>query len=165
MLKSKSMIMLLGIAAFAVMVVGAWLWVNRYAAEASPDTIVDASTAHQRARAGDIVLVDVRRPSEWQSSGVPESGHAITMHQDGAAFVEQLRRAAAGNAARPIALICATGGRTTWLLPQLKKAGFANVLNVAEGMFGSGHGQGWLKRGLPVRRWQGPQSAAPVLAK
>ncbi len=165
MAKSKPMIMLLAVAGLAALVAGAWFWANRYAAEASPDTIVGAATAHQRARAGEIVLVDVRRPSEWQSSGVPESGHAITMHQDGAAFVEKLRRAAAGNITRPIALICATGGRTTWLLPHVKKAGFTNVLNVAEGMFGSGHGPGWLKHGLPVRRWLGPQSAAPVLAK
>lgn len=158
---------MLSIAAAGLMVLAAaaWLWATRYAAEASPETIVDARTAHKRARAGEIVLVDVRRPSEWKSSGVPESGHAVTMHQDGATFIAKLRHAAAGNVARPIALICATGGRTTWLLPHLKKAGFANVLNVAEGMFGSGHGRGWLKHGLPVRRWVGPQSTAPMLAK
>jgi rhodanese-related sulfurtransferase len=162
----RSMIMTLGGVAMVVLVaLGAWAWINRYAAEASPETIVDAAMAHERARAGEIVLVDVRRPSEWKSSGVPASGHAITMHQDGAQFLAKLRQAAAGNLARPIALICATGGRTTWLLPHLQKAGFTNVLNVAEGMFGSTHGKGWLKHGLPVRRWLGPQSASPELAK
>ena len=162
----RSMIMTLGGLAMVVLVaIGAWAWLNRYAAEASPETIVAAAMAHDRALAGEIVLVDVRRPSEWKSSGVPASGHAITMHQDGAEFLAKLRQAAAGNLARPIALICATGGRTTWLLPYLQKAGFTNVLNVAEGMFGSTHGKGWLKHGLPVRRWLGPQSTSPELAK
>jgi rhodanese-related sulfurtransferase len=160
------MIVTLGAVGLVVLgALGAWAWLHRYAAEASPETIVDASSAHARASAGEIVLVDVRRPSEWKKSGVPESGHAITMHQDGAQFLAKLRRAAAGNVTRPIALICATGGRTTWLLPHLQKAGFTNVLNVAEGMFGSPHGKGWLKHGLPVRRWLGPQSTSPKLAK
>lgn len=162
---SKPTLLTLAAASLALLVAAAWLWINRYAAEAAPETIIDAPTAHRRATAGEIVLVDIRRPNEWKSSGVPVSGYAITMHQDGASFIEKLREAAAGNVTRPIALICATGGRTTWLLPQLKKVGFSNVLNVAEGMFGSGHGQGWLKRGLPVRRWAGPQSSAPQLAK
>ncbi len=162
---SKPMLPTLVVAGFVVLAAAGWLWVNRYAAEAMPETIIDAPTAHRRATAGEIVLVDIRRPSEWKSSGVPESGHAITMHQDGATFVAKLRQVAAGNVTRPIALICATGGRTTWLLPHLKKVGFANVLNVAEGMFGSGYGQGWLKRGLPVRRWAGPRSSAPAQAE
>ena len=120
----RSMIMTLGGVAMVVLVaLGAWAWLNRYAAEASPETIVAAAMAHDRALAGEIVLVDVRRPNEWKSSGVPASGHAITMHQDGAEFLAKLRQAAAGNLARPIALICATGGRTTWLLPHLQKHG------------------------------------------
>jgi rhodanese-related sulfurtransferase len=158
---SKSMLLLLAVTGFVVLTAGAWLWLNRYAAEAAPETILDAPTAYQRAAAGEIVLVDIRRPSEWQSSGVPQNGHAITMHQDGATFIEKLRQAAAGNITRPIALICATGGRTAWLVPHLKKAGFENVLNVAEGMFGSRYGSGWLKRGLPVRPWTGPASSLP----
>ena len=165
--RHRSMFVTFGAVGLVVLgALGAWAWLNRYAAEASPETIVDASSAHERARNGKIVLVDVRRPSEWKKSGVPESGHAITMHQDGAQFLAKLRQAAAGNVTRPIALICATGGRTTWLLPHLRKAGFTNVLNnVAEGMFGSSQGRRWVKRGLPVRRWLGPQSAAPPFAK
>ena len=33
---------------------------------------------------------------------------------------------------------------------RLAEAGFASVLNVPEGMLGSGAGPGWVKRGLPV---------------
>ena len=51
----RSMIMTLGGLAMLVLVaLGAWAWLNRYAAEASPETIVDAAMAHKRARAGEI---------------------------------------------------------------------------------------------------------------
>ena len=68
----RSRIVTLGGVAMVVLVaLGAWAWLNRYAAEASPETIVGAAMAHERARAGEIVLVDVRRPSEWKSSNTP----------------------------------------------------------------------------------------------
>lgn len=163
MRRSRSIIVTLRASALlALTALGAWVRLNRFAAEASPETIVDAPTAHERARAGEIVLVDVRRPSEWKKTGGPETGHAITMHQDVGPFLAKLRQAAAGNLAHPIALICATGEHSTWLLLQLRKVDFTNVVNVAEGVFGSGYGKGWLKRGLPVRRWLGPRSGRPL---
>ena len=47
------------------------------------------------------------------------------------------------------------------LQAELKKAGFTNVINVAEGMVGGPHGQGWIKTGLPIRPGTGPRVRQP----
>jgi rhodanese-related sulfurtransferase len=140
---------------------GIWAWQMRYAVSGDGGRFMEVREANARAKKGDIVLVDVRRPSEWRASGVPASGYAITMHQNAASFVKQLLAATGGRRDRPLALICATGGRTTWLQPQLRKAGFTNLFNVTEGMYGSRYGAGWLRKRLPVRKWTGASSRKP----
>lgn len=154
-------ISLLGVALLMVAAAGWWTWQTRYAVSGSQGNFLEVRQAHSRAKAGEIVLIDVRRPSEWRASGVPASGHAITMHQDGRRFVSQLLAATGGDKARPLALICATGGRTTWLQARLRQAGFTNLINVTEGMMGSRYGAGWLKKGLPVRQWTKQSSSKP----
>ncbi len=141
--------------------VGIWSWQTRHAVSGDQGRSLEVGAAHKQALAGDIVLVDIRRPSEWQASGVPASGYAITMHQDGRTFLNQLLAAAGGDPSKPLALICATGSRTAWLQPRLLKAGFTNILNVSEGMMGGRNGSGWLKKGLPVRKWTGPEASRP----
>lgn len=137
-------------------------WQIRYEWAGSPGRHLEVRAAHAKARAGEIVLVDVRRPSEWRASGVPQSGYAITMHQNGEQFIAGLLKATKGRKDKALALICATGGRTTWLQAHLGKAGFTNLYNVTEGMMGSRHGAGWLKKGLPVRRWTGAETNVPA---
>lgn len=148
-------------AAFVVATAGWWTWQTRYAVSGSQGNFIEVRQAHTRAKAGEIVLVDVRRPSEWRASGVPASGHAITMHQNGRRFLAQLLEATGGDKSRPLALICATGGRTTWLQARLRQAGFTNLYNVTEGMKGSRFGAGWLKKGLPIRQWTAQSSSKP----
>jgi len=142
-------------------IAGLFAWQMRLAVSGETGRHMEVRQAHAKAKSGEIILVDVRRPSEWKASGLPASGHAITMHQNGASFQRQLLAAAGGDRSKPLALICATGGRTSWLQSRLKKAGFTNLINVTEGMKGSRYGSGWLKKGLPVRRWNGPSSRAP----
>jgi rhodanese-related sulfurtransferase len=50
----------------------------------------------------------------------------------------------------PVALICRTGNRSGKQQRRLTAAGFTNVINIAEGMAGSGAGAGWIRQGLPV---------------
>ena len=71
------------------------------------------------------------------------------MHEAG--FVRNLAEALGGNRSSPVALICAIGGRSAHMQRILATAGFTNVIDVSEGMFGSSAGPGWLKRGLPVK--------------
>ena len=151
---------------FAVMllltaIIGGWAWQMRYAALGDAGPVMTAEKAYAKAAADELVLVDVRRPGEWQESGLPAPAHAITMHQDRAALVRELLAVTGGRRDRELALICATGGRTAWLQVELREAGFTNLINVSEGMFGSRQGSGWIKKGLPLRTWTGPGSRKP----
>lgn len=130
-------------------------------AQQQPSRIISASEAHSRAITGEVVLVDVRTPEEWRETGVPASAHAITMHQDPRAFVQQLLAVLDGDPSRPMAIICRTGNRTGGLAPQLIRAGFSNVVDVGEGVAGSRYGRGWFKSGLPTR----PGSLASIPPK
>jgi rhodanese-related sulfurtransferase len=115
--------------------------------------VLGAREAHAAALAGQVVLVDIRTPGEWRATGVPASGHAITMHQAPEAFLREIATATGGSKSRPIALICATGNRSAHMQAILRQAGYADVADVAEGMSGGRRGGGWIKAGLPVRTW------------
>ena len=112
--------------------------------------IVSAETAAKNAEAGSVKLIDIRRPSEWKQSGVGKPAHKISMHEPG--FLEKLSELTAGKKDEAIALICASGVRSSWLSAELEKRGYTNVVNVREGMFGSADGPGWLQRGLPTKQ-------------
>jgi rhodanese-related sulfurtransferase len=75
------------------------------------------------------------------------------MHQNQRTLLQALDDAVEGSRRRPIALICAVGNRSAFLQGWLRKAGFENVFDVTEGMVGGRRGAGWIKTGLPVRRW------------
>ena len=113
--------------------------------------IMSAPDALAAAASGEVVLVDIRTRGEWKQSGLAEPALAISMHE--ASFVRNLAKALGGNRTNPVALICATGGRSAHMQRILATAGFTNVIDVSEGMFGSKAGPGWLKRGLPVKTW------------
>lgn len=114
-------------------------------AEARPLT---PDQAHKMARDGEIVLVDIRRPDEWAATGIAEGAIALDMRQPD--FVQALTAVMAEDPARPVALICASGGRSGYVTSRLQAAGLTNLVDVPEGMSGSGAGPGWLQRGLPV---------------
>ncbi|NHB75423.1 rhodanese-like domain-containing protein [Rhodobacter calidifons] len=109
---------------------------------------LDAETAFRRTRAGDLLLIDIRQPDEWAATGSPQGAHRLDLRSRD--FLDRLSMLANGDRNRPIALICATGGRSARLARALTRAGFTNVLDVSEGMLGSSAGPGWLGRGLPT---------------
>ena len=117
-----------------------------------PGTLMSPAEAHRKAVAGEIVFVDIRTPEEWRETGIPASATPITMHQDAPKLLAALEQATGGDKSKPLALICRTGNRTSFLQAELKKAGYSQVINVAEGVVGGPFGKGWLKSGLPVKR-------------
>ncbi len=123
-------------------------------------TIMSAAEAHDKALRGDLVLVDVRTPEEWRDTGVPASAHAITMHQPGPAFVAGLKTAMGGDTTKTLAIICNSGNRTSNIYADLQRAGFTNLINVAEGVGGGPFGRGWLKSGMPLRAATAPLMSA-----
>ena len=140
-------VMGLGGLAIAAGGLGAGWWFvrrDRFAGDAlTPPEALEA------ARAGDLLLVDIRRPEEWAQTGVPEGALPLDMRRDD--FTEALL-AELGDPTRPVALICARGVRSDRLSARLASAGFTTVIDVPEGMLGSPAGPGWLARGLPVEQ-------------
>ncbi len=127
---------------------GVWAslrWFNTGAEVAAGD--LTAPEALEGVRSDALVLVDIRRPDEWAATGVPEG--ALTLDMRRADFGEALQ-AVVGDPGTPIALICARGIRSRAMANQLRQDGFTHILDVPEGMLGSGAGPGWLARGLPV---------------
>lgn len=109
---------------------------------------LSVAEAHAQARDGVIWLIDIRRPEEWARTGIGQGAVPLDMRR--ADFAEKLRVITAAAPGRPVALICARGGRSRQMRARLAEAGFARVLDVPEGMLGSGAGPGWLRAGLPV---------------
>ena len=111
--------------------------------------------AHAAVRAGDLILVDVRRPDEWAATGIADGAVPIDLRRDD--FVDAVRAVRAARAGRarggrdvPVAVICARGVRSRRTAAALADAGLTAIVDVPEGMLGSRAGPGWLARGLPV---------------
>lgn len=126
-------------------------WFN-VTAQAGGDGTLSTPEAHAAALAGNVVLVDIRRPDEWARTGIGEGAVPIDMRR--ADFTETLLKETNGRTDHPVALICARGVRSRNLSDRLRTAGFTNIIDVPEGMLGSGAGPGWVRRGLPTVAFQ-----------
>lgn len=99
-------------------------------------------------QADTVRLLDIRSPGEWRQTGVARGAWPVSMHDRG--FPERLFTARDLAQGLPVALICATGGRTASVMQALVKGGYSGFVDVSEGMFGSAAGPGWIAAGLPV---------------
>lgn len=110
---------------------------------------LSVSDAHHAALSGALTLIDIRRPDEWASTGIGEAAYPLDMRRTD--FIKTLTTIVSDRDA-PIALICARGVRSNAMAKRLNEAGFSHIIDVPEGMLGSGAGPGWLKTGLPIRK-------------
>ncbi len=117
---------------------------------------LSVAQAFDAASGGAVLLVDIRTPREWRQTGLPQGGVPLDMRRKD--FIQELTALAGGDTARPIALICARGVRSARLSRQLSAAGFTRIIDVPQGMLGSGAGPGWIASGLPVVPWDGVMS-------
>jgi rhodanese-related sulfurtransferase len=115
--------------------------------------VMTPQQAYELAASGAAILIDIRQPEEWRMTGIGKGAIPIDMRRKD--FVAAMRAATGDDPAIPIVLICAAGVRSGYLSRQLAEAGFANILDVPEGMTGSGAGPGWIASGLPVTRVPG----------
>ena len=106
-----------------------------------------------------VTLLDVRSRAEWAETGLAKGAWPVSMHERG--FDQRLFAALDLAAGRPVALICATGGRSAQLLAALKRAGYTGFIDVSEGMLGSRRGPGWIARGLPITDLETALAAMP----
>ncbi len=116
--------------------------------------------ARAKALAGEIVLIDIRRPEEWEQTGLPDV--ALTADMTSPNFISTLLDIRDQNPGVPLALICRTANRSGYVTGELYKAGMTDVIDVVEGMSGSGIGPGWKLRGLPIRTPSQPVHAGII---
>lgn len=138
---------LVGGAATSVTMLGGIAWATRdvfEGTEMAPPELLNA------VRANEVMLIDIRRPDEWDKTGIAEGARPLDMRRDD--FVAALAEMTNGNLDLPVALICARGVRSDRTSARLAAAGFTRIIDVPEGMLGSSAGPGWLERGLPVVR-------------
>jgi hydroxyacylglutathione hydrolase len=78
------------------------------------------------AEGADVTVVDVRRPGEWQTGHIAGAVH-LPLH-------ELEKRAASLDRNRPVAIICASGYRSSIATSVLERLGFRRFSNVVGGM-------------------------------
>ena len=144
--KTRRLLIAGGVLAAAGAGVFAARWFNVGASVSG--SALSVEDAHRQAGAGEIFLIDIRRPDEWARTGVGEGAVPLDMRRED--FAQALLQVTGGRRDVPVALICARGVRSRYLSEALIEAGFTNVIDVPEGMLGSGAGPGWLRAGLPV---------------
>ena len=105
--------------------------------------------AREKALAGELVLIDIRRPEEWAETGVPDV--ALLLDMTSREFLSKLNAIRLQNPDVPLAFTCRTGNRSNYLTGELEKLGFSGIIDVVGGMSGSRADKGWAKRGLPIR--------------
>lgn len=120
---------------------------------------LSAAEANAQVQAGQMILIDVRTPQEWQQTGVAEGAWPLDMTQPD--FGGWLMAAIERNPDRKIAIICRTGNRTGRLMQALAQNGIDGVLDVSEGMAGGPRGTGWIPAGLPITTAQAAYEAMP----
>jgi rhodanese-related sulfurtransferase len=129
-----------------------------FARAATPE-IWSASDAAKALAKNEISLIDVRSRPEWLETGIAAGAWPISLHEGH--FERRLFAARDLSGPRPVALICATGGRSARLLNALTKAGYEGFIDVSEGMLGSRRGPGWIARGLTTVDIETALSAMP----
>lgn len=110
--------------------------------------VLMADDARAMMEAGDLVLLDIRRPEEWEQTGVAEGAWPVSMHE--ADFGNRLVEILQQYGPDQIAFICRTGNRSNFLRSQIEDQGVPGIRDVSEGMMGNGRAPGWMVRGLPI---------------
>lgn len=128
----------ISIAAFGLSAVPVW----------AETRIVSAPDANAAIQSGDMILLDIRTVAEWKETGLAKGAWPVSMHTSD--FGPKLNAVLKKHSDKQIGLICATGGRTSYVTDILEKNGITGVIDVSEGMMGNKSGAGWIARGLPI---------------
>lgn len=104
-------------------------------------SVGDVRAAQQ---AGGVVIVDIRRPDEWASTGV--AAGAVPLDMQSPDFVERLMGVMEQSGDADLAVICRSGARSAALATQLDAAGIGPVIDVDGGTVA------WIDAGLPIEQ-------------
>ena len=131
----------------AVLALGA----SAQGAEFSAATDMYAQDVYRAMQDEKIVLVDVRTPDEWRTTGLAQGAVPISMQDRD--FLVKLGELTDANPGKPVAFICASGRRSGIVQAELARRGYENMYSVFGGTTGSSNAPGWIGEGLPVTPW------------
>jgi hydroxyacylglutathione hydrolase len=117
--------------------IGAWRGTGKRLRTLKQLSVADLHTLRER---DSLPILDVREPNEWHAGHIP--GALNASYRDIGAGVARLpfeRRA-------PLAIVCATGVRSSLAASLLLRQGYRAVMNVADGT------DGWRKAGYALER-------------
>ena len=110
--------------------------------------------AHNLAKRGRLLLIDVRSPVEWRRTGVPAG--AVTVDKDLPLdqMIVTIDRLTRNNKNRRLGIICSVGVKSAEVRANLEVAGYRRVIDISDGVDGNAKGHGWISSGLPVKVWR-----------
>jgi len=117
---------------------------------AQAEQILSVEDAAEQVASGEMILLDIRSEAEWDETGVATSALPVSMHTSD--FGKTLSEVIQTAGKRQIGLICATGGRSSYVMSILEKNGITQISDISEGMMGNNRGAGWIAKGMPVER-------------
>ena len=109
---------------------------------ASPIPKIDPQMASIKCQSGEVVLVDVREPDEWEATGSPKGSAQIALQNP--LFVEDVLSCVDNKKDTSIILCCKSGMRGEKAGQLLRARGFENIVNIDGGMVR------WLEENLPT---------------
>ena len=110
---------------------------------------VSVAEAFAQASAGEMVIVDIRRPEEWAETGVAKGAVKLDMtEKDFATKLAALQKQVGEKA---VGIICRTANRSSYVQDVLARHGL-KLINVRGGMAGNSGNPGWIASGLPIMR-------------
>jgi rhodanese-related sulfurtransferase len=128
-----------------ILIAGAAVLLLPCRALAQVPTILAPREALDAARAGTLLLIDIRTPAEWRDTGLAQG--AIALDVETPAFEVRLAGLRLDHRGKRIALIDRSGALAASTRDKLAGRGFRDILAVRGGMLGPG---GWLAEKLPV---------------
>lgn len=112
-------------------------------------TALPAAAAHKQVQRGELVLIDVRSPTEWAMTGMPRDSIGAPMLASD--FIAQARGAVLGDLEQPVAVLGRDREDARRAAERLEAEGFREIYIIPGGMGGgAAPGQGWLASGLPT---------------
>jgi rhodanese-related sulfurtransferase len=106
--------------------------------------------AYEAQQAGQVLLIDVRTPSEWAQTGAPKGAARLDMQDP--AFAQKLEALRKTSPDKQLALICRSGNRSAQAASGLAKLGWSGIVDVTGGVAGGRGERGWIAEGLPMER-------------
>ncbi|MCB9993077.1 MAG: rhodanese-like domain-containing protein [Hyphomicrobiaceae bacterium] len=141
---SRRLVLGAGVAAAAAMPIAGF---------AADDPNITDRSAYDRQQAGQMIIVDVRTPQEWQQTGVAVGAEPIDMNDP--QFLQKLAELRQQNPGTEFGFICRSGNRSGQVQSFLAQNNVPDVYSVSGGMSGNGQSAGWIADGLPVEPWTG----------